>query len=126
MTKKLSYYPPAPPMLEAFIEFHRSNLHVYDELRRLAMQLKRRGYSQYGIKSLFEVVRWHRALNTSADDDFKLNNNYGAFYSRILMHFEPQLKGFFRQRASIADDYPLCEMVGRGFLWSISDETDNN
>ena len=62
--RKLFYNPEAPAMIEAFIQFHRDNPAVYSELKRLAIQLRKRGHTQYGIKSLFEVVRWHRALNT--------------------------------------------------------------
>jgi len=123
--RKLSYNPEAPAMIEAFIQFHRDNPAVYSELKRLSFQLRRVGHKQYGIKSLFEVVRWHTALNTG-NDDFKINNNFGAFFARLLMHHEPELKGFFKVRSSVADDYPIVEMVGRSFLWSVWDEDQND
>jgi hypothetical protein len=44
-----------------------------------------------------EVVRFHRALETT-DPDFKLNNNYSSRYARILMDEEPELAGFFQTR----------------------------
>jgi hypothetical protein len=47
-------------------------------------------------------MRYHRALVTT-DDQFKLNNNYTAFYSRELMEEVLELKGFFRTRGSVAD-----------------------
>ena len=84
-------------LLRKFKEFHRDNPDVYTELVKLAKQLKAKGRSKYGIKSLFEVVRWHRALATTGDE-FKLNNNYTAYYARLIMHREPSLKGFFSVR----------------------------
>lgn len=114
-----------PAIVRNFIAFHRDNPAVYSELKRLAMQLQRVGHKQYGIKSLFEVVRWHTALNTG-NDDFKINNNYGAFFARLLMHYEPELKGFFRLRSSVADDYPLIALVGTGFLGGIWYEDEND
>lgn len=122
---KISHYPETPANVQNFIAFHRDNPAVYSELKRLAIQLRKRGHTQYGIKSLFEVVRWHRALNTGGDD-FKINNNFGAFFARLLMHHEPELKGFFKVRSSVADDYPIVEMVGRSFLWSVWDEDQND
>lgn len=81
----------------AFAQFHAENPQVYAELRKLSFDLKRRGRERYGIKALFEVLRFHRAMTTN-DPDFKLNNNYHAFYARLLMEQEPGLKGFFETR----------------------------
>jgi hypothetical protein len=61
------------------------------------LQLKRKGWNHYGIKAIVEVVRFHRALETT-DPDFKLNNNYSSRYARILMDEEPELAGFFQTR----------------------------
>jgi hypothetical protein len=68
----------------------------------MALGLKRKGHNTYSTKALFEVMRYHRALVTT-DDQFKLNNNYTAFYSRELMEEVLELKGFFRTRGSVAD-----------------------
>jgi hypothetical protein len=89
-----------PSSLEGkFQEFHADNPHVYTQLRDLALKMRRTGRKRYGIGSLFEVMRWHRALRTT-EDDFKLNNNHRAFYARLLMKQEPGLKGFFELRRS--------------------------
>ena len=82
---------------ERFQEFHRDNPHVYRELAALARKMKATGRNQYGIASLFEVLRWHRALETT-DQDFKVNNDYRALYARLLMEQEPDLAGFFEIR----------------------------
>ena len=63
---------------DKFLAFHRDNPEVYDRLRDLSLQLRRRGRAVYGIKSLFEVLRWKMAIETT-DEDFKLNNNYTSF-----------------------------------------------
>jgi hypothetical protein len=84
--------------LEAkFQEFHKQNPQVYLALRERALQLKRKGWSHYGIKAIVEVVRFHRALETT-DPNFKLNNNYSSRYARILMEQESELKEFFQTR----------------------------
>lgn len=81
----------------AFWQFHQDNPDVYAELAALAKQLKARGHEHYGIGALFEVVRFHRHIETT-DTEFKLNNNHRALYARLLMLLEPDLEGFFSTR----------------------------
>ena len=85
-----------------FMEFHEANPEVYQELRKLSLDLVDHGRERYGIGGLFEVLRWHRAMRTTDDEqeDFKLNNNYRALYARLLMLVEPRLRGFFETRVS--------------------------
>lgn len=81
----------------AFWEFHREHPEVYEELRQLALDARRAGRRRIGMKMLFEVVRWNRLLRTG-DRGFKLNNNYTAYYARLLMEREPELRGMFATR----------------------------
>jgi hypothetical protein len=95
---------PAPPELDhieqCFWKFHLRHPRVYEELRNHAINLKRRGRKHYGVKALFEVIRYHRALETDEPGkQWLLNNNYSALYARLLMKNEPELRGFFRLRA---------------------------
>jgi len=90
------------PIERAFWQFHHDHPEVYAELRLLALRLRDRGHGHYGIKALFEVVRFERAMLMTDDDSFKLNNNYSALYARLLMKEEPRLKGFFELRARIS------------------------
>ncbi len=87
---------------EAWLLFHARNPIVYEELCKIAFGLLDRGRSRYGISGLFEVLRWKRAMFTVADPDFKLNNNFRAFYARLLMASEPRLAGFFEVRKQIS------------------------
>ena len=82
------------PAHTKFAEFHQENPDVYLELVAAARRLKKAGREKYGINSLIEVVRWHRALVTTGDD-YKINNNFAPFYSRLIMRKEPDLKDFF-------------------------------
>ena len=83
--------------------FHANNPQVGEELRRMALNLKARGRSHYGMRALIEVLRFNRAIDTS-DPDYKLNNNYTPFYARWLMDTEPALEGFFEIRSQGGDD----------------------
>jgi len=81
-----------------FEAFHAANPRVYLELRRLALTLWERGHKQIGIAMLFEQMRWEWYARTTDTSGFKLNNNYRAYYARLLMEREPELAGFFTTR----------------------------
>lgn len=92
----------AESISERFARFHAENPDVYRELRELALAGRRRGLKRLGMKALFEIVRWNRALATRGEE-FRLNNNFTAHYARLLMEQEPELVGIFETRGSEAD-----------------------
>jgi len=85
-----------------FKEFHEANPHVYAKLRDFAVQARHSGRKHLGIAAVFERLRWWASFEVSGDE-FKLNNNWRAFYSRMLMDREPTLSGFFETRKSVSD-----------------------
>jgi hypothetical protein len=93
-----------------FEAFHLLNPHVYERLTELAQQLHRQGITRYGIAGLFEVLRYEHAL-TTAGDEFKLNNNYRAYYARLIMDRNPNLNSFFETRRSMADKKPSTQTI---------------
>ena len=76
--------------------YHRRNPSVYSKLLELSLRLKRVGASKYGMKALFEILRFNALLQS--DKKFELNNNLAPYYARLLMKNEPSLDGFFRIR----------------------------
>lgn len=76
--------------------FHCANLHVYDLLKKMALELKAQGYQKCSISLLWERLRWESYIQTQGSGEYKLSNSHRAFYSRLLMAREPELKGFFR------------------------------
>lgn len=90
---------------QRFEEFHGSNLHVYEVLVRLAREwVASTGRDKVGIGALYEVARWQIAIATN-DPDFRLNNNFRAYYARLIMTQEPDLADLFDLRRSAADDF---------------------
>lgn len=83
---------------ERFEAFHRANPQVYAALRGLALQMLGNGVRQYGIKGLFEILRWQFALQTKGEP-FKLCNDYTSRYARLLVNLNPELDGFFEFRS---------------------------
>lgn len=82
---------------QRFEAFHRANPAVYASLKRLALDMRRRGVHRYGIGGLFELLRWQYAIQTQGDD-YALNNNWRSRYARLLMEDVPELRDFFAVR----------------------------
>lgn len=80
-----------------FERFHEANPQVYTTLVALAFDLLEKGRKTYGVKSLFEVLRWHYTLNTHGEE-FKMPNDYTSRYARFIMEKEPELSSFFVTR----------------------------
>jgi hypothetical protein len=104
----------------AFEAFHAANPQVYRALEKLAFKLKNKGVNRWGIKALWEVLRYEMAIATDAPArGYALNNNLTAHYARELMRRNPEdLANFFelrtRQGALDALDADCAETRLRG------------
>jgi hypothetical protein len=80
-----------------FRAFHEKNPQVYDRLRQMALALKAAGHRRWGMRNLWEKLRYDLAVQTTATN-FRLNDHFPPFYARLLMKQCPELKGFFEIR----------------------------
>lgn len=87
------------PLITAFLKFHEDNPRVYWELVEMAFRLKRQGVRKYSMRDLFGKLRWDASLQTKGDE-YKLNNNHTAYYSRLIEANNAELKGFFSRRST--------------------------
>lgn len=81
----------------AFIEFERKNPHVRELFDQFAMQGIMQGRMNFGARMVWERIRWFTAIETT-DLEFKVNNNFIAYYSRLFMIEHPEHGDFFRTR----------------------------
>jgi hypothetical protein len=51
---------------------------------------------------IIERIRWQTGV-VAKDSDFKINNDFAAFYSRMFMLEYPSYSNYFRIRQSQAD-----------------------
>jgi len=90
---------PGGTIEQRFQSFHEANGWVYDELVRLARQLRGRGHRRLGIGMLWEVIRWRYMAETlDPASDFHLNDHYRSRYARLIMEREADLDGVFEVR----------------------------
>lgn len=95
-----------PPLFDdepRFWEYHRANPQVYELFKRFTFEKINRGAQHLGASAVAERIRWETSLNTEGDE-FKINNNYRAYYARLFMRDFPEHEGFFRVRRSAADE----------------------
>jgi len=90
--------PTTPTIRDRFEAFHAANPRVYRVLRDKALELRRAGRTHYGLKRLFEWLRYDSPVAVLTDDGYRLNNSYTPHYARLLMDSEPELVGFFETR----------------------------
>jgi hypothetical protein len=79
-----------------FKKYDEENPHIWEEFKKYSFQAKKRQFKNYSAKGIFEVIRWHTAIE--GNDMFKLNNNYHADYARKMMAEFPEFDGFFAIR----------------------------
>lgn len=81
-----------------FWEFHQAHPKVYRKLVNLCREVKGAGHAHYSIDALMHRLRWHMTVEVKTAEPFKLNNNHGSFYARMIARTEPDLAEFFEFR----------------------------
>lgn len=89
----------------AFEVYHRENPAVYVLFKRFSFEAIEKGRKHFSAEAVINRIRWETLI--SGNDDFKINNNYKAFYSRLFMKDFPQYSGFFELRKSKADNLEI-------------------
>lgn len=93
-----------PDLYDKFIRYHAENPNVYERFEDVALQTAATGFHKYSSKTILEVIRWHVSIETR-DADFKINNNFTAYYARLFMQNHPELPGFFETRKRQGEFY---------------------
>ncbi len=91
---------------EKFELYHKENPYIYHQFRYYTLRVIQSGFKNFGSQMIIEKIRWETGV-VSKNSDFKINNDYAAFYSRMFMLEYPNYEGYFRLRRSIADEVNL-------------------
>jgi hypothetical protein len=78
-------------------EWHKANPHVYDMFERFTFDAIGKGHKRLSAWLIVNRIRWETMVETSGDD-FKISNDFIAYYARLFMHRHPQYEGFFRTK----------------------------
>jgi hypothetical protein len=88
----------------AVVAFHKAHPVVWTLFDRFTRDRIRRGFEHYSVNAIFERIRWESDQAVVGAKEFKLNNNYRAFYARAWMTKNPKHDGFFRTRVQISKE----------------------
>lgn len=87
---------------ETWWEWHKENPHVYELFERFSLQAINSGRKNFSHWLIMNRIRWETAITTTGDD-FKIRNDFIAYYARLFMALHPEHDGFFRIREMKAD-----------------------
>lgn len=78
--------------------FHEANPHVLSYVVELIRKAQRRGDRKIGMGMIFEVLRWEYRVSTTGEE-FRLNHNHRAWYTRKVQAEHPELSHMLDTRA---------------------------
>lgn len=81
-----------------FQKFHSAHPEVYAQLARLTRDAKTAGFHHFGVRTIWERMRWYFVMERPSGSAWKLNDHFTSYYARLLMANEPDLNGFFETR----------------------------
>lgn len=82
---------------ERWWQWHLQNPDVYRLFEAFAFEAIDRGHRKLSAWLVVNRIRWETAVVTSGDD-FKISNDFIAFYARHFMEQHPEHQGFFRTK----------------------------
>lgn len=91
-----------PASRSEFEAYHERNPKVWELFKRFTLQAIRAGRQRIGAKMIAERIRWETFVG-DRDGEFRINNNFPAYYARKFMSEFPEHEGIFQTRASRAD-----------------------
>jgi hypothetical protein len=78
-------------------EWHKQNPHVYDLFEKFTLDAISKGHERLSAWLIVNRIRWETAVETRGDD-FKISNDFIAYYARLFMHNHPRYEGFFKTK----------------------------
>jgi len=85
------------PTRQRWLEWHQANPHVYELFKAFTFQAIDRGHKRLSAWLVVNRIRWETTVETNGED-FKISNNFIAYYARLFMEGYPEYRGFFRTK----------------------------
>lgn len=82
---------------EGFELFHQSNPHIFAAFENRVFTFIFMGRKKVSAKEILNWVRWNQYAATT-DQNFKINDAYQAYYSRLFVEKYPQYSTLFTFR----------------------------
>lgn len=85
-----------------FAEWLPDNLHVFNAFEAEALKVIRRGFKHYSARTIVHVLRHHSAVQETAGDGWKINNNHSPYLARLFDLLHPAHAGLWEYRETKA------------------------
>lgn len=78
-------------------DFHKANPKVNELFEAYSFEVIRAGHNKCSHWLIINRIRWQHMIDTSRpnNEQFKISNDYIAFYARLFMANHPEHNGFF-------------------------------
>lgn len=78
-------------------DWHKANPHVYAAFERFTFEAIRKGHKQFSAWLIVNRIRWETMVETTGND-FKISNDFIAYYARLFMAYHPEHEGIFKTK----------------------------
>ena len=75
-------------------KWHKSNPHVYELFKKFTFEAINKGHVRFSHWLIMNRIRWETSINTIGDE-FKIRNDFIAYYARLFMHEFPDHNEIF-------------------------------
>lgn len=100
---------------ERFVAFDAANPDVFTLFRQFADEAKRAGRTRFSADAIIQRIRWFVNVETTGDE-FKINDNFSAYYARKLIAEDASFRGFFELRTTRTErEIAAAQSTGRLF-----------
>lgn len=86
----------------AFWEWHKANPRVWEMFEKFSLEAVSRGRKQISHWLIINRIRWETSIVTTGED-FKISNDYIAFYARLWRARYPEHKDLFTIKKMIGE-----------------------
>ena len=83
--------------------WHNKNPQVWEYFEKFALESVKKGHKKISHWLLINRVRWETSINTSGND-FKISNNFIAFYARLWNEKYPEYNKLFTLKKMEGED----------------------
>lgn len=85
-------------------EWHKANPLVWQYFERFSLEAVSKGRKKISHWLIINRIRWEVNIMTTGED-FKISNDYIAFYARLWKAMHPQHKDLFTTKRMIGEPY---------------------
>lgn len=81
--------------------WHLRHREVMDQFETKTLELIKLGHKRFSQDAILHHIRYQiNSVRLDEREQFKINNNWSAYYARYFIHLYPEFKNFFELRSA--------------------------